>query len=178
LVASQAQAQADPSRTVRLHVVAESDEPVALYVPMPGGTRREYEALCVAPCDVDVMPALYRFGVERPGHRARRMPEMMRVADDMTLRVFFEDRSRTRLTGGLVLALGVLGGIGGVVAALLVVVESIRATFGGAPATNAPVISAILGGAVAVVCVPIGLVLALLRDVAEVRVDPDGALRF
>ena len=53
-----------------------------------------------------------------------------------------------------------------------------RETFGGEPASNAPLIWAILGGAVAVVCVPLGLFLVLLKDVAEVRIDPDGAIRF
>lgn len=162
---------------MRLRVVTESDVPVALSIPSPGGRRTHFDELCIAPCDVEIEAAHYRFGVERPGRRAR-ASDTIDVREDMTLRLTFEDRSKTRLNGGFVLALGVLGAIGSVVAAVFGIGESLRATFSGEPASNATLIWAILGGAVAVVCVPLGLGLALLKDVADVRIDPDGAIRF
>ena len=138
----------------------------------------QFDELCIAPCDVELAPAHYRFGVAPSGRRARPVSDIIDVREDMTLRLTYEDRSKTRLSGGLVLALGVLGAIGSIVGAVFGIGESLRETFGGEPASNAPLIWAILGGAVAVVCVPLGLVLVLLHDVAEVRIDPSGAIRF
>ncbi len=174
-LSSTAQAQASP---VRLRVVTEGDVPLVLSIPSPGGRRMHFDELCIAPCDVEIEPAHYRFGVERRGRRARRVSDAIDVREDMTLRLTYEDRSETRLNGGFVLALGVLGAIGSIVALVFGIGESVRETFGGEPASNAPLIWAILGGAVAVVCVPLGLGLALLKDVVEVRIDPDGAIRF
>ena len=165
-------AQTTPWRTVRLHVVADSEVPVALSIPRPGGGRMQFDPLCIAPCEVDIAPAHYRFGVERPGRNARRVSNTIHVQEDMTLRVVYEDRGDTRLTGGLLLALGILGWFTSI-AGLGISIGEAFDRHGG----NSGAVTSLLGASFGVVCVPIGIGLALLKDVAEVRIDPDG-IRF
>ena len=95
------------------------------------------------------------------------------MSHDLTLRVIYEDRGDLRLTGGLLLTLGILGGLT-IIAGLFVGFAESSDPDGSRSAL--PI--SLVGGSIGVVFVPVGLVLVLLKDVAEVRIDPDGAVRF
>ena len=133
----------------------------------------QFDELCIAPCEVDIAPAHYRFGVAPSGRRARPVSDILDVSHDLTLRVIYEDRGDLRLTGGLLLTLGILGGL-----------TSIAGLFVGFAESSDPDSSrsalpiSLVGGSIGVVFLPVGLGLALLKDVAEVRIDPNGAIRF
>ena len=106
------------------------------------------------------------------------MLNVLDVQESLTLRALYENRGDTRVIGGLLLGLGLIGwvtAIGGLAASIG---ESLSASFGGRPTTNGPLAFILVGATLGTICVPVGLALALLKDVAEVRIDPDGAIRF
>lgn len=129
------------------------------------GTARvdTFDVMCNAPCDMDVEPGTYQFGVAQGDGSALRAGAPIDLLSDTTLSIAFDDRSRLRVGGWFIYAAGAGGGAALVMGGVLQ----------GPGIIDVPLL--VTGIVIALAGSITGLVLAFLGDVASVDViDAEG----
>ena len=157
--------------TSLVHVV--TDEPGLTLHRVVGATGRHdnWLSVCTAPCDSQLAIGIHRFGVSLGSGAARRihLPIQLNVGEH-TLQLLYVDQSGKRAAGVTVLGVGL--GLGAVAA----IIGAVAAASGPIGGTAITFLAA--GGITVTLSLLIGLGLAFQGDSADVRIDPDGAIRF
>ncbi len=149
-----------PRRTVRVHVEATSDD-IALQQEDPSAGAADYVPVCVAPCDVELEPGTYTFGVSSGQHPARRAEhDVFRFEHDTSLVLEYESREDFQNVGVVVGTVGVIGGALTIFGALL----PPRAF------EEDDLIALVVGSTILGIALIVSIPLCLFNDHADVRV--------
>lgn len=75
-----------------------------------GRRRNIFEPICGSPCDVQLVPGSYRFGISVDGSDTVETPGFIDVNRPMTLDIEFESRSGLRAVGWVIVVASLVGG--------------------------------------------------------------------
>ena len=75
-----------------------------------GRRQNIFEPICGAPCDVQLIPGSYRFGISVNGSDTAETPGFIDVNRAMTLDIEFESRTGLRVVGWVIFVASLVGG--------------------------------------------------------------------